>query len=225
MGVKEIIHRLGSPQDFSILVTEELHQVFAVQGYKRKTLSALLNAFGCLSYSIEIQFPIIHDPQWKLEKAGLLKTHIQLQDTIHIRLLPTNGIANLSSSIQPLISENAVKNGKCIMRGKAQKLQEQYPDDANAIFEYFGRLNTYYKSSATWEWYLCPRSGTSLNLHIQPVGVLDPLFFLRAQQECKIARINTIHIYPYTVEIVFHAFTQVEQLPYNRRHRARFQPY
>jgi hypothetical protein len=226
MGIKEEVHKLGSQHDFPILLTEELHQNYAVQGYKRKNLADVLNAFGRLSYFLEFTFPAFHVPEWKLTDAGKFQTHVRIPATIHMRLLPIN--PNLSSSTDATVNdsiETATRRGKAYLKQKAEKLYEQYPDDAPAICEYLGRVAPHYKNFESWQWYLCPRSGTTLNFHLQPCGIINPSFFLNAQQLCKSARINTINVYPYTIEIVFHAFSQIEHLPYNRRHRARFQPY
>lgn len=223
MGIKDKILSLRNTHDFPILVTEELHQVFSIQGYKRKSLATLLNTFGCISYNIELTFPFGHDEEWKLQEAGRLKSHIQLAATIQVRLLPMKETP--PDNYVHITAETATRLGKEIFKNKAAKLLEQQPDDAMGIFEFLGRLSSYYPQCRSWEWYLCPRAGTSLNLHLQPAGVINPKCFLRAQNECTIARINTINIYPYTIEIVFHAFSQIEHLPYNRRHRARFNPY
>jgi len=223
MGVKEKIHSLKCIHDFPILVTEELHQVFSVQGYKRKNLAALLNAFGRMLYFVEITFPYNHEDAWKLNTAGRLQSHVQLQLTIQPRLLPLK--EQCIENAKHLSTETAVNDGKTFFRSKAAKLEEQQPNDAKAIFEFLGRLNHHYPQSRTWEWYLCPRAGTSLNFHIQPTGLINPKHFLAAQKECTIARISNIFVYPYTIEIIFHAFSQIEHLPYNRRNRPRFTPY
>lgn len=223
MGVKEKIHSLKSIHDFPILVTEELHQVYSVQGFKRKNLPALLNAFGRMLYFVEITFPFIRADDWKLNTAGRIQSHIQLQATIQLRLFPIK--EQCIENVKHLTTETAVINGREFFRSKASKLEEQEPNDAKAIFEYLGRLLHHYPQSRIWEWYLCPRAGTSLNFHIQPTGIINPKHFLTAQKECTIARINEIFVYPYTIEIVFHAFSQIEHLPYNRRNRPRFTPY
>ncbi len=223
MGIKEQIHSLKSVHDFPILITEELHQVYSVQGYKKKKLADLLNAFGRLSYLIEINFPQFHSSEWVLQNAGRLQTHVTLAATINLRLHPPK--EQLLDKHAVITTDQAVKSGTAFFRAKASKLQIQHPNDADAVFEFMGRLLTFFPLSTSWEWYLCPKSGTSLNFHIQPTGTLNPALFLRAQKESTVARISTINIYPYTVEIVFHAFSQIEHLPYNRRHQTRFLPY
>lgn len=229
MGIKDVAHRLGDQHDFPILLTEELHQVFVIQGYKKKSLANLLNEFGCLSYVLEITFPAIHPEEWKLINAGKLQAHINIPATIYLRLLPLKQetlFCNTNSHVEVNeTTEIALKRGSAYLKQKANKLYETYPDDAEAICEYLGRLAPYYKNFFSWQWFLCPRSGTTINFHLEPCGVVNPAFFLNAQQLCKKARIANINVYPYTVEIIFHAFSQIENLPYNRRHRARFKPY
>lgn len=222
MGLKDTVTRLGSSFDFSILIIEELHQVYAVQGYKRKNLADLLNAFGRLSYLLEIHFPSIHHEQWKLQHAGRLQSHINLPVSIQLRLLPSSA----EEEQPPLVAtETAVEMGQAYFAEKTAKLVAQFPNDAKAICEFLGRVAGYYKHMKQWQWYICPRSGTTINLHLEPIGTLNPKYFLLAKQACTLARVATINVYPYTVEIVFHAFSQIELLPYNRRHLSRFKPY
>jgi len=227
MGLKEIIRKLASPLDFPILVTEELHQVLSVQGYKKKKLTALLNEFGCFSYAIQLFFPSTRDSNWILNNAGKLQTHIQIPATIQLKLVPINDAARSieRESVDTTTTEQAIRSGRQLLHNKILKLKETFAENSDAICEIFGRLQIYYPAFSTWEWYLCPSSGTTLNLHIQPVGSVNPDLFIKAQQECTTARINTINIYPYTIEIVFHAFSQIEHLPYNRLHRRKFKPY
>jgi hypothetical protein len=233
MGIKEVVHKLGNQHDFPILLTEELHQVFVIQGYKRKNLAELLNAFGSLSYVLEITFPATHPEEWKLTDAGKLQAHVRLPATIYLRLVPSTREGLFSEGHgqgdekekEACTTDMAIKRGMAYLKQKANKLYETFPDDAAAICEYLGRLAPYYKNFYSWQWFLCPRSGTTINFHLEPCGIVNPAFFLNAQQLCKNARISNINVYPYTVEIVFHAFSQIENLPYNRRHRARFKPY
>lgn len=222
MGIKEVVHRLNESTDVPLLVTEELHQVYAVSGFKRKNLIKLVNEFGLLSYRLWLTYRPGPHPGWDLQKAGRLSSHINAPASIPLRIMPLQDLPD-QFPVAPL--ETAVQLGERFFSAKLDLLQKQIPDDWSSICEYMGRLGVFYSTASSWEWYLCPRSGTTLNFHIEPDCALDPCHFLRAMVDCQRARINSINVYPHTIEIVFHAFTKIERLPYNRRHRVRYTPY
>jgi hypothetical protein len=224
MGIKDAIIKLKSNFDLPLLITEELHQVVSVQGYKRKKLTDLLNVFGRLRYKIELTFPLLHPAYWKLHMAGRLQSHVELPATIQMRLVPVG--PDLNSSINSKLSvDEAIAAGATFMNRHASNLFIKLPDDHRAICEFLGRLVQHYDEFKLWEWFICAKSGTSLNLHLQPLGTFNPTMFVTAMKDCSLARINSIVIYPYTIEIIFRAFSKIEYLPYNRAHRVKFQPY
>ena len=158
MGLKDIIRKLASPLDFPILVTEELHQVLSVQGYKKKKLTTLLNEFGCFSYAIQLFFPSTRDSNWILNNAGKLQTHIQIPATIQLKLVPINDAARSieRESVDTTTTEQAIRSGRQLLHNKILKLKETFAENSDAICEIFGRLQIYYPAFSTWEWYLCP---------------------------------------------------------------------
>lgn len=226
MGLKEVIASVTTKTDFPICVTEELLQVKQVEGFKQKRLLTLCNAFGKIGYKPVLAFHGLHSPDWTLNKAGQLRHHVALLATIPLLLVPFN--AESDTPVPLVLTEEAsVENGKkAIGITKYDKLHKQHPNDTLALCEFLGRLRHVYPEAEQWAWYLCPRAGTTLNFHIQPTNKIDPSLCLHIQKQCTIARIQSINIYPYTIEVVFHAYTKIQRLPYNREHRAnRFNPY
>jgi hypothetical protein len=222
MGLKDIIHSLHRLIDLPILITEELHQNFSIEGLKKKPLALLVNTFGAHNFDLVLDYKPIYK-EWELKNAGQISAHVNCPFTIPLRLLPALHKETAENYVVPT-TEQSVVLGIAVLRGKYDILKKQFPDDYNAVCELLGRLKSYYPTSDTWEWFMCPRAGTTLNFHLQPNGPIDPAFFLIAQKECRLARISTIQVYPCTIEIVFHAFSKIERLPYNRR-RQRFAPY
>lgn len=235
MGFKDSIHALHEDTDLPVLVTEEVHQVFSVDGFKRKSLPLLLDTFAQFRYQPILNYRHLPGHTFDLQKAGRLSTHIQAPACIPLRLEPIRDpirdplhndretIFN-SENISP---DTAIQNGKAFFGTKFESLQRKIPDDWQHVCEYMGRLMPIYKQANidNWPWYLCTKSGTTLNFHLMPDAQIDPAFFMQAKSDCRRARVNTVTLYPFTIEIVFHAFSKVECHPFNRRHRIRYDPY
>lgn len=220
MGVKDGIYRLHEALDRPLLVTEELHQVYAVEGFKRKNLITLLDAFAKYGYLVKLFY---RPSDFELQKAGRLSTHLSTSTTIPLRLEPC---LNIDSTLNtPLTPETAIEKGKTFFNTKFSALQKQIPDDWQNVCEYMGRLAIFYDNFDQWQWYLCAKSGTTLNIHLMPVTSIDPVHLLTAGNECQKARLQNVVVYPHTIEIVFLAYSKVEHLPYNRRNRIRYTPY
>lgn len=221
-NLKKAIHQLKTETDCSILVTEELHQVLSVEGYKKKSLFQLINTFGQYSYNVQLHFRPVQASEWNIQTAGKLASHINSTFTIPLRLVPAR--ETVADHVNFSTSEQTIMAGKQFFQLHHELLQKQTGDDFPQICEFVGRLSQNYPV-AQWEWIVCPKAGTSISLFLQPAAPLDPIHFLRVEGECKVARVSKINVYPFTIEVVFHASTKIEYLPYNRKHRARFNPY
>ena len=219
MGLKDGIYRLHEALDRPLLVTEELHQVYTVEGFKRKNLELLLDAFAIYGYTVKLFY---RPSDFELQKAGRLSTHLAAAASIPLRLEPILTIKNKNVKLE---TDTAIDKGRSFFHTKFPALQKQVPDDWQNLCEYMGRLATFYDNFEQWQWYLCAKSGTTLNIHLMPVTTIDPVHLLTAGTECQLARLQNVNVYPHTVEIVFLAYSKIEQLPYNRRNRRRYTPY
>jgi len=226
MGFKDAIHNLHEATDLSLLVTEELHQVYSVDGFKRKNLRHLLDTFAQYNYRPVLNYvPVLSG--WDIQRAGRLSAHIQAPVCVPLRLEPVNDSECLLVDHYINVPETAIQLGQTFFGTKFESLKRKIPEDWQNVCEYIGRLVPFYRIAniEKWQWYLCTKSGTTLNFHLMPDAVIDPSHFLQVMGECRRARVNMVQVYPYTVEIVFHAFSKIERLPFNRRHRKRYEPY
>lgn len=219
MGLKDTILGLRSPFDWPITVTELIHQIFSVDGFKKKQLKLLIDTFTPFGLTVMLDYRMAEE--WDMRKAGQLSSHLDTPATIPLRLVPTRG--DQADNFVIPSTEIAISAGSAFLRNDAENIKRQIPDDFAGVCEFFGRLSTYYRTE-NWKWHICQRAGTTLNIHLMPASPIEPVFFLRAQYDCKIARINHISICPHTIEIVFFAASKIARLPYNKR-KSRLAPY
>ena len=219
MGLKDTVLSLRSALDWPITVTELIHQVLSVDGFKKKLLTLLVDQFSPLGFTVMLDFRTADD--WDMRKAGLLSSHLDTPATIPLRLVPTS--EQVADNFSVLSTELAISAGHMFLRSDVENIKRQIPEDFQGVCEMLGRISTYYKTD-NWKWHICQRAGTTLNVHLMPGVPIDPIYFLRAQFDCKIARINHICVCPHTLEIVFFAASKIARLPYNKR-RLRVAPY
>lgn len=224
MSLQYAIASLKNKTDSAICITEELHQIKQIEGYKCKSLLDMCNTFGKIGLIPILAFHQNHHAAWTIKLAGQLQTHLELNATIPLLLVPFD--TNLEPARPTILSEEMSKEAGRILLGiQYELLLRRYPNDIFAICEFLGRLRGYYPEADTWRWHLCPKAGTTVNFYIEPTSSIDPTSFLRCQRQCSFARIQGINIYPYVIEIVFHAFSKIQRMPYNRHHQNRFSPY
>jgi len=207
------IHELRSQDDATLVVSKLTNNRILVRGYRKQPLDVVVDKFNDLGYDVMLNYgglnpdtgPLLPAPLEHLRSTAsiVLELHGQLESPVVPALFDGDHLKQLGRGL--------------LTEADAYRLEMQQARDAPAIFEFLGRVLTYYPSAANWPVRWGKPSGNMLRIHVYPGNLMNPVYLLNVQDECVVATVHEITLFPRHIEVVFRMQTDLYRPPRNRR--------